>query len=278
MKRMLTSVMTVCMLIGGVEGEVVTNQGAKSRIKVLDGAWFVKMDKDRDGRISEAEYIECGTACLRQKGKPIDRAQIKAKFAQFDRDGDGFITESDDGHAEQRQAERDAQDAEPLQKGSITVALNVEKQYEVKKEKEGKKNGEGHEIITATTRDICSEIPELTVTVLNTTEHSGSCSLEWYYLAKAAEGDDISLHESGCEKITVEPFSRQKQIIDVKKLEAIKTTVQRGTGAARISFSGRESAGYVVVLKCGDTVVDRKASSEEYLSEQWINRLGSTTI
>jgi len=63
--------------------------------RVLSDAWFVKMDLDRDGKISPTEYLRFGTACLQKRGKRVDPRCIQDEFNSFDWNGDGFITAED---------------------------------------------------------------------------------------------------------------------------------------------------------------------------------------
>ena len=65
--------------------------------QVLSKAWFTKMDKDQDGKVAKAEYVDYGVAYQTKNGKPVNRALLEDKFAQFDRNEDGFITERDPG-------------------------------------------------------------------------------------------------------------------------------------------------------------------------------------
>lgn len=83
-------------LIAGAVGAVAWEAKAETmRWKRLDEKWFVKMDTDHDGRVSKAEYILFGTLHMSKTGKKADAQCMERKFSEFDRNDDGFITDSD---------------------------------------------------------------------------------------------------------------------------------------------------------------------------------------
>lgn len=271
MKRVLMTGLIAGAVMGGVDEVKALGQGAQQQVKVLSKRWFIKMDQDHDGKVSKKEYIDCGSACLKKEGKQADRAHMEAKFARFDRDGDGFISGSDP-------VQKNEPESKPLHKGNISVTSAVEKDSDHEKKEQEKENSRtGKIIVTTTTTRIDSQTPTLTVTVFNTTSHPDTYSLEWYYLARRSEGDDIVMHDSGCEELTVDPLTRIKHTLSIRTLEMKKETVQRGFKDPTVSKSGQKSAGYVILLKCGDVILDKEASSEKYLSKQWIDKLASGT-
>ncbi len=81
-------------------GTVLLAAGALAPItqaqpNVLGRRMFIKMDVNRDNRVSKLEYFDFGSAYLEKKGKSCNPDIMQARFAGFDRDGDGFITDSD---------------------------------------------------------------------------------------------------------------------------------------------------------------------------------------
>jgi len=92
MKRMTT--------VRLLAGSVILATGAIAPIteaqpNVLGRKMFIKLDANRDNRVSKREYFDYGVAWLKKKGKACDPEIMQTRFAGFDRDGDGFITDSD---------------------------------------------------------------------------------------------------------------------------------------------------------------------------------------
>jgi hypothetical protein len=87
---------TVRLFAGSVmlaAGTVAPN--AKAQPHVLGREMFIQMDTNRDAQISKREYFDFGSAYLEKKGKTCSPEVMHARFAGFDRDGNGFITDRD---------------------------------------------------------------------------------------------------------------------------------------------------------------------------------------
>jgi len=83
-----------------IAGSVILTAGAiapkaQAQPAVLGHDMFVRMDSNQDKQVSKSEYVDYGSAYLKKRGKRVNRAQIETKFREFDRDGDGFITDRD---------------------------------------------------------------------------------------------------------------------------------------------------------------------------------------
>jgi len=182
-------------------------------------------------------------------------------------------------HAESRQDDAQKHIPEVKHEGRIAVLSKVAKKSDrdvKEEEKVGKKTGETRTITTTTkTR---SETPKLTVTIYNPTTHQDTYTLEWYCFAKPSHGDRITARDRGTEKITVGSRKRVRHDIIAKAMVTRETTVDRENANGHsqdpyVSETGEECAGYLVLLKHGDIILDRKASSKKYLTNEWLARL-----
>jgi len=54
--------------------------------------WFVAMDKDADGQVTEAEWLKWSKANAKKKGQSYNESSQKNEFSGHDGDGDGVIT------------------------------------------------------------------------------------------------------------------------------------------------------------------------------------------
>jgi len=60
--------------------------------KQADRKKFDAMDKDADGRVTEAEWLKSSRADAKKKNQPYDKSSQKKEFAECDIDVDGAIT------------------------------------------------------------------------------------------------------------------------------------------------------------------------------------------
>jgi hypothetical protein len=234
--RLIVSAAVLAVATGVRAGE------SKPPAKVLSDAMFAQMDANTDSKVSRDEYVEFGTAYLKKKRMRVNRRQLDIQFAEFDRDSDGFITSSDPAY---------------------------KRPQELLKEKIAG---------TWTCTKTKSETPTLAVTISNTTTHPDTYRLEWYSYAKLPTGDRIITNDSGSENITVGARNSCKEFITPTTMTLTETTVEQefddgGTSDPRITETGRINAGYLVLLKHGDTILDKKASSKNYLADEWLARL-----
>ena len=84
-----------CLIAGAVGAAAWEAEAETTRGKRLDEKWVVKMDADHDGRVSKSEYILFGSLHMSKAGKKADAQCMERKFSEFDRNDDGFITDSD---------------------------------------------------------------------------------------------------------------------------------------------------------------------------------------
>jgi hypothetical protein len=161
--------------------------------------------------------------------------------------------------------------------GSISVTSKVEKKSG--KEIDEDKNDQTGTIRSTTTTKNKHETQKLTVKISNITTHPDTYTLAWAFFAKPITGGDVSIHDNGSEDITVEARQRAQHAITAKMLTATETTIDQNSSNSKnpkdpkVKKSGQKPAGYVVVLKHGDTVLDKKASSSTYLSDGWLEKI-----
>ncbi|MCF7816858.1 MAG: hypothetical protein K9M54_03150 [Kiritimatiellales bacterium] len=167
-----------------------------------------------------------------------------------------------------------------MHEGSISVTSKVDKKFDKAEENDEKENKQtGDTITTTTTTKTTTETQQLAVTIANNTTHSDTYTLAWYFFAEPLEGGNATVHDSDSKTITVEARKRVRHDIVSKPCSVVETTVQRElpsvnhTPDPKITKSGQQNAGYVVLLKYGDTILDAKASSSTYLSKEWLDKL-----
>lgn len=167
-----------------------------------------------------------------------------------------------------------------LHEGSISVTSKVDKTFDKAEENDEKENKQTGDTITiTTTTKTTKETQQLAVTVANTTTHSDTYTLAWYFFAEPLADGHATVHDSDSATITVEARKRIRHNIVSKPFTIVETAVQREnptyshTQDPTITKSGQENAGYLVLLKYGDAILDAKASSSTYLSQEWLDKL-----
>lgn len=195
-----------------------------------------------------------------------------------------------------------AQEAANTHEARLSVSPKLTKsnrKAEEVTERELKQTGEKRRIVTTTRTD--SETLSLNISVANTTTHPDTYTIDYYFFSKSvAKGDEtpaekkkkkkkeqageteglinnqIRLKSKSSRSLTVPARSRESISIASEPFEVQRVEIDNGSGysgnrAPRIT--GTESAGYLVVLKHGTTVLDRKASARSYLDEEWLSKI-----
>jgi len=67
-------------------------QKKKQAAKKKEWDWFVALDKNRDGSVTEAEWVAWGTKEKKKKGTPASEEKLKQNFAARDTNGDGSVS------------------------------------------------------------------------------------------------------------------------------------------------------------------------------------------
>jgi hypothetical protein len=189
----------------------------------------------------------------------------------------------------QQQEQLVAQQEAGMHDGSIAVTAKTTKDSEKNREKEEKENKEtGESIDISTTTKTQTETQKLTVTVTNQTGHPDKFTVEYYFFGKSvskggrkregiepAKGGTIKIHDNGHRSVTLQARGRDKLELTSKKFEvkSVETSKNGYAGNNPPKEDGIESAGYLVILKYGSTVLDKKASSRSYLDEEWLRQV-----
>ena len=87
---------TISLFAAGIMFAAGTGSGAAEyKPLVLSESWIIKMDTDRDGKVSRGEYVKFGADFLKKSGKPVDQKGLLEKFNGYDWNQDGFISAED---------------------------------------------------------------------------------------------------------------------------------------------------------------------------------------
>ena len=285
------SLLTAVVFTAGSTAPVVQAQPT-----VLGHEMFVQMDSNQDGKVSRVEYIDYGTAYLGKKGKQCNPGKMEIRFAGFDRNGDGYITAEDpDAVLLSREARPEpltsAAEKEPVTPPakSVEQAMQVHRGIviaKVKVKKESDKTKETSEqvkraktVVTTTTQRIEEETQHLSISVANTGPKRDMFKLCWYFLCRPQDGGAIRIYDKGSKAISLSSRERVSHTVVAKKISVVEQTVERenednGRCSDPVeSVRGDKAKGYLVLLKHGDTILDKKSSSKEFLNEQWLSRL-----
>ncbi|MEE9368815.1 MAG: hypothetical protein V3V05_08115 [Pontiella sp.] len=160
---------------------------------------------------------------------------------------------------------------------SVSSKLTKKSDRDVEEEeRENKKTGNST-TITTTTRTY-TQIQNLQITIANNTTHEDFYTLAWYFLGESTAGENVSIADSGTKKVSVNARSRIQEKVSSKPFVVEKVTVSRansnysGNKDDKENGMGRESAGWIVIVKYESEIVDKKASSKTYLTDEWINK------
>lgn len=176
-----------------------------------------------------------------------------------------------------------AEEQANLHEASLAVSAKVEKSSESESENEDKKSKNSGEInTTTTTTKTRTEVQRLKATITNATTHPDTYTVEWFFLGKAVKTDDkadespTTIHSTDSKKVTVE--ARKRTFVDIASdpfvIQKIETNRSSGySGDARIKESGVENEGWIVRLKYGSEILDQKASSSIFASDEWTSKL-----
>ncbi len=119
-----------------------------------------------------------------------------------------------------------------------------------------------------------SKIQKLTISVANRTTHPDTYSLKWYFFVQQIGTDNVAIHSSGSEEIELEGRQKVEHKVASKVYDSKKVTKSWNScptcSTSETKVTGSEGQGYLVLLKCGDEILDKKASSKRYLNPDWV--------
>jgi len=127
-----------------------------------------------------------------------------------------------------------------------------------------------------------NRVQELTISVLNPNARPEEYTLEWYFFAqqvKKEKGIEVGDHkfvilDQGSAEIKLGARQKVKRKVSSGECILTKTTFDFEACCGRSTVTqyekGQEMKGYLVILKSGDKVLARKASSKRYLKPDWV--------
>jgi hypothetical protein len=187
--------------------------------------------------------------------------------------------------------ETQAEEQANIHDGRISVSAKNTKTNEKDEkveETENKRTGEKRKQSTVTRT--YGETQQLKITVYNSTAHSDTFSLEWFFFSKnVAKGgtekerekdkkDDVpKLQNSAKKQVTLDGLAQLEIEINSNPYVVTRTETSTGGNSGRNEprTTGAESAGWLVLLKYNDEILDKKASAKSYLDDDWIKQLPS---
>jgi len=168
----------------------------------------------------------------------------------------------------------------PTHLGRISVKASLNKEND----KSVVETAKGNTEITTTTKSK-TESCTLKISVANMTPSDDTYRLEWYFIKTpiTEEGAvDPVLGDKDSTEIMVPGKKKIDQTVTSLDFTWAEITSERinndaddggGGGDARVSDSGDEYRGYVVFLKHGDEILDKKSSSKTFLTDEWLKKL-----
>lgn len=153
------------------------------------------------------------------------------------------------------------------------AVLNVKDKVERSIEKEGseEETDSGTWLRELTTK---TSIQNLEISVANMTSHPDTFTLAWYFFSEEIDGEGIRIHSQGSEIIEIGSKKKLKRSVKSDEYIARRKTDNFvaccGKATDNEKKDGLDDKGYLVVVKCGDKVIARKASSKAYLNVDWV--------
>jgi hypothetical protein len=193
-------------------------------------------------------------------------------------------------YKQQLQTEQRAAEAAGIHRGSLRVSAGTDKDTNKTVESEESKNKQGRMITQETETRTYSQVQKLQIEIDNSTTHPDTYTLDWYFFCESvnegkkqagkggkgsdSQGEDerIQVHQKGSQKIEVDSRSRRTVNISSEAfiVEKIELSYDESRRNKNPKVSGKENAGWLVVLKYGGEVLDKKASAKSYLDEGFV--------
>ncbi len=164
--------------------------------------------------------------------------------------------------------------------GRIAVTSKLDKKSDKaveKDERENENTGETTTKITTTKTQTATQ--KLTVTITNNTTHPDTYTLKWFILAQSVSGGAPKIHDKGSDTVLVDARKRVRHEVTAEEIVATEVTTERESSNGysgqdpQVNARGSEPAGYVVLLTHGSTILDKKASSKTYLTDDWLDKM-----
>jgi hypothetical protein len=123
------------------------------------------------------------------------------------------------------------------------------------------------------------ETHSLDMALSNTGRTRGTFRLCWYFLGHAYEGDRVKVYDHGSTEITLDSRKRATHSVTGRQLEVVEQMIEKENDETEFiadpisSKWGDVSAGYVVLLKQDETVLDKKSNDNKFLADHWLKKL-----
>jgi hypothetical protein len=188
----------------------------------------------------------------------------------------------DEALADEKQEIPKAQNApkqeEGVHLGMVTAKVKVKKDSDKTVESSEKEMPVGT-LVTTTTKRIEEEIQILSISVANQGPKQDTFELCWYFLCRLQDGSDRRVYDKGTKTIVLNPRQQVSHSVVAEKISVVEQTVEKEneeTGNIRdpvVTSYGEKVEGFVVLLKHGDTILDKKSHDKNYLTNQWLSKL-----
>lgn len=155
----------------------------------------------------------------------------------------------------------------------------------LEKDRESESNDRGN---TSEKMELEYQRYELAIEISNLISEEDTFELSWYFIRaplnkKGGKGAPV-LAEKGADTITV--GGRQKVVHEVTSGELSFSEVQqtkpdkrnRNQSISTKEIRGDVYEGYVVLLRHGSEIIDKKASDRDFLSDEWLQKLEQPVV
>lgn len=177
-----------------------------------------------------------------------------------------------------------------VREATLRVSYDVDKgkpEKDEQSEEYDHSNGETYE--RSVTVKTTSETPTLKIIASNKTKHEDEFTLEWYFILKPVQQGrkgDPACFEKGSETIKLGPGQQINRTITAKKIlketeveqyderdderDNAQEKKRKGKNKDKKRSSGDVAEGYVVLIKHGDEIIDKKSNENIYISDVWL--------
>lgn len=157
-------------------------------------------------------------------------------------------------------------------KGSLSVKSSTQRASDLSQDKTEKTKESGGSMETESTA--FSRVNRLTMSIVNRTTHPDTYTLVWYFFVQEIGTDNVAIHNSESEEIRMEGRQKITRKVMSKPYDSSKVTKSwiscPTCSTSDTKTTGLEEQGYLVLLMCGDEILDKKASSKRYLNVDWL--------
>lgn len=151
----------------------------------------------------------------------------------------------------------------------LTVKNKVDRASEREGSTEQKEEGTWERETTTRT-----SVQNLDITIANRSAQADSYSIEWYFFSEKVDEKGIRIHSQGSADVKVDAGRQIKRAVKSESYVTKKKVNNFVACCGKATYNekqlGLDDKGYLVVVKCGDKVLTRKASNKAYLNVDWV--------